>query len=179
MLRRNPKGDCPQVDSTAYVDSTAVVVGKVKIGRNVFIGPGACIRADEPGSSIVVEDSCNIQDRVVIHSLEGSSVMIEESTSLAHGCIIHGPCRTGKNSFVGFGSVVFDSELDEGVFVGHLAVVEGVSILSERVVESGKVVKSRDDVEKLGSADKNLRDFARNVVRVNLDLVRGYQESVE
>ena len=140
----------------------------------MFVGPGAVIRTDEPGSSIVVEDNCNIQDRAVIHSLEGSSVRIEESTSLAHGCIIHGPCKIGKNSFVGFGSVVFDSELDEEVFIGHLAVVEGVSILPERVVESGRVVNSRDDVKELGFADKNLKDFARNVVRVNLDLAKGY-----
>jgi carbonic anhydrase/acetyltransferase-like protein (isoleucine patch superfamily) len=156
-----------------------VIVGKVKIGRDVFVGPGAVIRADEPGSSIVVEDNCNIQDKVVIHSLEGSSVRIGEDTSLTHGCIIHGPCKIGKGSFVGFGSVVFDSELGEGVFVGHSAVVKGVTIPSERVVESGRVVKSRDDVKGLGFADKSLKDFARNVVRVNLDLVRGYQESVE
>ncbi len=140
----------------------------------MFVGPGMVIRADEPGSSIVVEDNCNIQDRVVIRSLEDSSVGIEENTSLAHGCIIHGPCKIGKNSFVGFGSVVFDSELGEGVFVGHLAVVGGVSIPPERVVESGTVVKSGDDVKELRLADKNVRDFARNVVKVNLDLVKGY-----
>jgi carbonic anhydrase/acetyltransferase-like protein (isoleucine patch superfamily) len=31
-----------------------VVIGKVKIGKNVFIGPVAVIRADEPRSSIII-----------------------------------------------------------------------------------------------------------------------------
>lgn len=52
MFRWNPQGDYPQVDKSAYIDPTAVIVGKVNIGKNVFVGPTAVIRADEPGSTI-------------------------------------------------------------------------------------------------------------------------------
>ena len=103
MLKmKNPQGDHPQIDNTAYIDSTAVIIGRVKIGKNVFVGPGAVIRADESESSITVEDNCNVQDRVIIHALENSSVLIEKNTSLAHGCIIHGPCKIGEDCFVDF-----------------------------------------------------------------------------
>ena len=62
---------------------------------------GAVIRADGPRSSIVIRDNCNIQERVIIHALENTSVFIEETGSLAHGCIIHGPCKIGKDCFIG------------------------------------------------------------------------------
>ena len=47
MIRRNPNGDLPEIDESAYVDQTAIVCGKVVVGANVFIGPYAVIRADE------------------------------------------------------------------------------------------------------------------------------------
>ena len=51
MSIRNHKNDCPQIDDTAYIHPTAVVTGKVTIGRNVFVAPWAVIKADEPSSS--------------------------------------------------------------------------------------------------------------------------------
>ena len=81
MFRCNPQGDYPQIDESVYIDPMAVLIGKVRIGRNVFIGPTTVIRADEPGSSINIEDNCNVQDRVIIHALENTSVLIEENTS--------------------------------------------------------------------------------------------------
>jgi len=109
MISWNPDGDRPQVDDSAYIHPTAVIISKVSIGKNVFVGPEAVIRTDEPGSSIIIRDNCNVQDRVIIHALENSSVLVEENASLTHGCIIHGPCKISRNSFVGFGSVVFKS----------------------------------------------------------------------
>ncbi len=175
MIRWNPEGDYPQIDNSAYIDPTAVIIGRVSIGRNVFIGPTAVIRADEPGSSIAIGDNCNIQDRVIIHALEGSFVLIGEGTSLSHGCIIHGPCKIGKGCFVGFGSVVFDAELKECVIVKHLAVVEKVNVFSDRVVESGQLVSCEDNVRELRRADERDKAFMEKVIKVNLNLVRGYK----
>ena len=175
MLRWNPKGDYPQIHDGAYIDPTAVIIGAVKIGNDVFIGPGAVIRADEPGSSIIIKDNCNIQDRVIIHALEDSFVLIEENTSLAHGCIVHGPCKIGKSCFIGFGSVVFESEIEERALIKHLAVVEKVNILSDRVVESGQVVNCRDNSGKLKYADKKDKEFMEKVIKINLNLVKGYK----
>jgi carbonic anhydrase/acetyltransferase-like protein (isoleucine patch superfamily) len=94
------------------------------------------------------KDNCNIQDRVIIHALSNTYVLIEENTSLAHGCIIHGPCKIGKDCFVGFGSVVFDAEIGKGTFIRHLSCVEKVIIPSDRVVESSQLVNCEDKVKK-------------------------------
>ena len=176
MLKmRNPQGDYPQIDKSAYIDPTAVIIGKVNIGRNVFVGPTAVIRADEPGSSVIVQDNCNIQDRVIIHALEDSSVLIEENTSLAHGCIVHGPCKIGKNCFIGFGSVVFKSEIGEKSLIKHLAVVEKVNVFFDRVVESGQLVNCKDNVRELRLADERDKAFMEKVIKTNLNLVKGYK----
>ena len=176
MIRKNPNGDHPNIDDTAYIDPSAVIIGKVKIGKNIFVGPAAVLRADEPNSSIIIEDNCNIQDRVVLHSLEDSLVLIEKSASLAHGSIIHGPCKIGNNCFIGFGSVIFNSEIGEGAVILHLVVLEGVNILSGKMIESSRSLRSIDDVSKLKQVDQKLKDFTRKVIKTNLDLDKMYKD---
>ena len=56
----------PQVSSTAFIDPTAIICGKVIIEDNVFIGPYAVIRADEVNNhgdmeAIVIKFDTNIQ----------------------------------------------------------------------------------------------------------------------
>ena len=178
MIRRNPNGDYPKIDKTAYIDPSAVIIGKVSIGKNVFVAPGAVIRADEAKSSVGIGDSSNIQDRVIIHALGNSSVIIGKNTSLSHGCIVHGPCKIGKGCFIGFGSVVFKSELADYVFIKHLAVVEGVNIPCQKVIPSGEVIDS-DKLKILKPVSKKTRDFSTQVIKTNLNLRKGYLKNNE
>ena len=170
MIRPNPQGDYPKIDKTAYIDLSAVIIGKVEIGKNVFVSPGAVIRADEPGSSISIGDNCNVQDRVIVHALGNSSVIIARNTSLSHGCIVHGPCKIGKGCFIGFGSVVFKSELADKVFVGHLAAVEGVVVSGKRCVLSGSVINHKNKTKALKIISREQEKFIQQVVAANLRL---------
>lgn len=170
MLRRNSYGDYPQVDKSSYVDRTAILIGKIKIGKNVFVAPGIVIRSDEPNTSIFVNDNCNIQDRVVIHALEGSSVRIDKASSLSHGCIVHGPCTIGQECFIGFGSVIFKSVLADKVFVGHLAVVEGVAVPKRRFIPSGSVIDHKNKTKVLKNTSQEQEKFIQQVISANLHL---------
>ena len=176
MIRKNPHGDLPEIDNSAYIDPAALVIGKVKIGKSVFIGPGAVVRADEPGSSIIIKDDCNVQDRVGIHALGNTSVEIGRSVSLSHGCIVHGPCKIGRQCFIGFGAVVFKSSLGDGVIVEHLAVVEGVSIPSKKAIPNGVVVDPKSRIKDLECASGELVTFSQKVIKANLNLVKGYKK---
>lgn len=60
MLRWSPHGNYPQIDKSVYIDSGTTISGNVIIGEKVFIGTGAVVRADEPGSSIIIQNDCNI-----------------------------------------------------------------------------------------------------------------------
>jgi len=175
MIQRNPNGDYPKIDKTAYVDPTAMIIGKVKIGKNVFVAPGAVIRADETKSSVSIGDGSNIQDRVIIHALGNSSVIIGENTSLSHGCIVHGPCRIGKECFVGFGSVIFKALIKDNVFIKSLAVIDGVKIPNGKLIPNGAIISTSRKIESLQSVSKEEVLFAKKVSDTNLRLVKGYK----
>lgn len=176
MIRSNPQGDFPRIDKSAFIDPTAVVIGKVRVGRNALVAPGAVIRADEAGSSISIGDNCNVQDRVIIHALGSSAVRIGNNTSLSHGCIVHGPCGIGKECFIGFGSVIFKATLHKGVFVKFLAVISGVVIPARRLIDDGMVVDAAEKVKKLTLVSTESEKFTRNVLKANLELTRGYKK---
>jgi carbonic anhydrase/acetyltransferase-like protein (isoleucine patch superfamily) len=178
-IRRNPAGDQPCIHPTAYIDPSAMVIGNVRIGPRVFVGPYAVIRADEPGPSgdvapIDIAAECNIQDGVFVHALGGSRVLVGPRTSLSHGCIVHGPCRVGAECFIGFRAVAFDAVLDEGVFVGAGGVLQGVDVQAGAFVAPGRTVLSADDAAALPKADPTHREFVAKVVAANLRLLDGY-----
>lgn len=178
MLKKNSCGDFPKVHRTSYIDPLALVIGRVNIGKNVFVGPFAVIRADEPKSSITIKNSCNVQDRVVIHALKNTSVKIDESTSLSHGCIVHGPCKISRSCFIGFGSVVFNAKLAEGVIVKHLSVVDGVNIPSKKLVTNGSIIDSDCKLTNLKIVNKELRKFTKEVVKTNLMFAKSYKNII-
>lgn len=175
MIRCNPSGEYPKIDKTAYIDPTAMIIGKVKIGKNVFVAPGAIVRADESGSSVTIGDSSNIQDRIIIHALGNSSVIIGKNTSLSHGCIVHGPCKIGKGCFIGFGSVIFKANIKDNVFVKSLVVIEGVRIPDKKLIPNGAIISSPKAVELLQSISKEEMVFAKRVIKANLWLAKGYR----
>jgi carbonic anhydrase/acetyltransferase-like protein (isoleucine patch superfamily) len=173
MLLKNPAGRMPRVCDTAYVSESAVIIGNVEIKGDVYIAPHTTIRADEPGSAIIIESGCNIQDNVVIHALGGSAVVVGKNTSLAHGCIVHGPCSFG---FIGFGSVVFNCTLGDDCVILHRTLVKDVKIYTRRLIEDGAVVNKQGIADRLGEVTVEYSDFVSRVVRTNLVLARSYSK---
>jgi carbonic anhydrase/acetyltransferase-like protein (isoleucine patch superfamily) len=178
MLIKNPSGEFPRIDPGAYVCSSAMITGNVKVGKQAIIAPNASIRADEPGSSIIIGDCCNIQDNVIIHSLTNTMVLIGDDTSLSHGCIVHGPIKIGSNCFIGFGSVVFDCSIGDNCFISHRALVRGVKIASGKVVPDGAVIVRQVEADALEAAKPENTQFALNVIKTNKLLAISYQREV-
>ncbi|MBM4103143.1 MAG: hypothetical protein FJ263_03710 [Planctomycetes bacterium] len=182
LLRPNPNGDWPQVDSTAHVDLTAQIIGNVRIGPHVYIGPNAVIRADETDDKgevlpIEIGAECNVQDGVIIHALVGTQVTISPRTSLSHGCIIHGPCTIGHGCFIGFRAAIFKAKLGDGVFVGTGAVVQGVDLVTNALVPPLVAVLSGEDIVKsVGTTSSVDKEFMKKIVSTNLVLTKGYRD---
>lgn len=179
MLKANPKTswspkECmATIAATAYVDESAAVIGDVRIGEEVYVGPCVSLRADE-ANPIIIGDRCNIQDGVVFHGLMGSSIMLGNKISIAHGAVIHGPLKIGDESFVGFNSVVHASTLGKKCFVGHAAAVIGVNLADGRFVPHGAVVDTQEMADSLGEVPEALKHFNDEVVEVNREFARGY-----
>ncbi len=177
-VRPNPRGDCPQIDPTAYVDPTATLIGLVRIASHVFIGPNVVIRADEVDKHgkvkpIVIEAQSNVQDAVIIHALAGTEVTIGRRTSLAHGAIIHGPCTVAERSFVGFGAVIFQAKVGSGAFIAARAVVQEAVLPPNTFVPSCAFI-SKDRLSQLGQVGPHERAFMETIIEANLKLVEGY-----
>ncbi|MCS4541384.1 MAG: carbonate dehydratase [Euryarchaeota archaeon] len=150
MLRENPVTSWnknrinPKVGRTAFVDKTAVIIGDIRIGREVMICPNAVIRADE-GFPIIIGEGSNVQDCVIIHALKGTSVKIGKNCSLAHGAVVHGPCEIGDNSFIGFNSVILKLKIGKNCFVSHNSTVIGVEIPDEKFVPPRSLIDSQKE----------------------------------
>lgn len=180
MIRRNPRGDLPQVHESAFVDPTAILCGRVVVQENVFIGPYAVIRADEVDAqghmdSIVIGAHSNIQDGVVIHSKSGAAVTIGERTSIAHRAIVHGPCTVGSGVFIGFNSVLFNCRVADGCVVRHNAVVDGVDLPPGFYVPSTERIGPRTDLSLIPRVTTQASEFSEDVARTNNNLVQGYK----
>ncbi|MDO5678782.1 MAG: carbonate dehydratase [Pelistega sp.] len=181
MLRKNPRGDYPEVHESAFVDPTAILCGLIKVGPNVFIGPYAVIRADEVDENgemepIVIGANSNIQDGVVIHSKDGASVTIGEHTSIAHRSIVHGPCVVGSHVFIGFNSVLFNTTVGDHAVVRHNCVVDGHDIPPSFYLPSATLVSRATDLNKLKTVPDDAREFSESVMHTNVSLACAYRK---
>ncbi|PCM44069.1 carbonate dehydratase [Marinobacter sp. ANT_B65] len=180
MIRKNPRGDLPQIHPSAFVDPTAILCGLVIVEENVFIGPYAVIRADEMDANnhiepIIIGAHSNIQDGVVIHSKSGAKVTIGQRTSIAHRAIVHGPCTVGNGVFIGFNSVLFNCIIEDGCVVRYNAVVDGCHLPPGFYVQSTERIGAETDLGAMPQVSADASEFSEDVARTNNDLVRGYK----
>ncbi len=174
----------PKIDESAYVHSFSRLIGDVRIGANVFVGPGSSIRADE-GTPFYIGENSNIQDGVVIHGLEKGrvvgddnkeySVWIGSNTCITHMALIHGPAYIGDECFIGFRSTVFNAKVGDGCIIMMHALIQDVEIPAGRYVPSGAVIVNQQQAERLPNVIDNDRYFANHVVEINEALLAGYR----
>lgn len=117
------KGTLPSVDESAFVAETAVLTGKVSVGKNANIWYGAVLRGDM--SDIVIGEDSNVQDNAVVHTGIKTPAIIGKGVTVGHGAIIHG-ASIGDNTLVGMGSIVLDgAKIGKNCIIGAGAVVTG------------------------------------------------------
>ena len=180
-VRPNLAGDYPQIDHTALIDPSAQIIGKVKIDRDVFVGPLTVIRADQRGpdgkvAPIQIDREVNIQDGVIIHSDPGASVIIGAKTSVAHGAIIHGPCTIGQECFIAVRASLYKVTLEDHVWIGMGAIAKLVTLQSFTRVPAGAVIRDRPEVLALRLVTDKEREYMEEVWAANSSLRMDYLE---
>ena len=140
------KGFVPVVDESAFVHPQATVTGNVIIGKDVYIGPGACIRGD--WGAIVIEDGCNVQENCTLHMFPGKTVHLKKAAHIGHGAVIHG-AQIGENSLVGMNAVIMDDvETGKECIIGALSFIKSGTVIPDRKMVVGnpaKIVKEVSD----------------------------------
>jgi len=178
-IRPNPAGDWPEIDVTAFVDPSAQVIGKIKLGPKVYVGPETVIRADEVGEDglvqpVIIETETHLQDGVIVHSRGGTSVLIGPRCTIAHGVIIHGPCTIGQECFLALRSVLYNATLEDGVWVGIGAIVMKSNVPSHTMIPAGSVIRTESDVRHFRLTHSKEEEYKGDVHAVARALREGY-----
>ncbi|MCW2880775.1 MAG: transferase hexapeptide protein [Sphaerisporangium sp.] len=95
----------PSIHPEAYVAPTAVVVGRVRLGRATSVWYGSVLRGDD--EAIEVDEECNIQDLCCLHSDPGLPAVLESRVSLGHRAMVHG-AHIESGVLVGIGAIVLN-----------------------------------------------------------------------
>ncbi len=122
----------PIIGKSSYISHTASVIGKVTIGEECYIAPGAVVKGDY--GEFKIGDGVSVQDNVVIHARPNENTMIGDNVTLGHGCIIHN-ATIRDDAVIGMGAIVSDyAIIGSWAIVGEGAVVRArFEIPNERI----------------------------------------------
>ncbi len=116
----------PVVAATAWVHPSAVVIGRVTLGDQVSVWPGAVLRGDR--DAIAIGDESNVQDGVVIHCDPGTPCLVGKRVTIGHRAVVHG-CVIEDGCLIGIGAVVLN-----GARVGAGSLVAAGAVVGEGMV---------------------------------------------
>jgi carbonic anhydrase/acetyltransferase-like protein (isoleucine patch superfamily) len=163
----------PQIDPTAWVAPTAVLIGNVIVEAGANIWFGAVLRGDN--EAITVGAGSNVQENAVLHTDMGFPLTIGANCTIGHKAMLHG-CTIEAGSLIGMGATLLNgAKIGAGSLVGACALVtEGKEIAPGSLVMGApaKVVRELDAAAQarlLKSAEgyrANAARFARGMVAV-------------
>jgi carbonic anhydrase/acetyltransferase-like protein (isoleucine patch superfamily) len=132
MIRAH-RGVLPRIAASAYIDSSAQVIGDVEIGERSSIWPGAVLRGDV--HPIRIGEESSIQDNCVVHVDEGEPTTIGNRVTVGHSVVLHG-CTVEDDSLIGIGAIVLNgARIGRGSVVGAGSLIpEGTEIPPESLV---------------------------------------------
>ena len=129
----------PSIAKSAYIDSTAVVIGQVEIGTDASVWPMTVIRGDV--HKISIGAMSNIQDGSILHvthrsshNPEGGPLNIGQGVTVGHGAILHA-CQIDDYCLLGMGSII----LDEAQMEHHSMLGAGSVLPSGKIIRSGEL----------------------------------------
>lgn len=146
MIRPCPfTGEAPVIDPTAYVDASAQVLGRVRIGARSSVWLNTVVRGDV--HRIDIGDEVNVQDLSCLHVLKDRfSLTLEDRVSIGHGVTLHG-CRIGAYTLVGMGATVLDNvEIGPECLVGAGALVTPGTRVPPRSLVIGSPAKVKREL---------------------------------
>ena len=136
-------GVAPQVDPTAFIHSSAQVIGDVHIGAQSSLWFNVVARGDV--YYIRIGARTNIQDNSTVHVTGGHHpTLIGDDVTVGHAVVLHG-CTIGHRCLIGIGAIILD-----GCEIGDECMIGAGALLTPRtVIPSGHLA--------LGSPAKPVR----------------------
>jgi carbonic anhydrase/acetyltransferase-like protein (isoleucine patch superfamily) len=160
----------PEISAGAYVHPDAVVIGRVTIGVDATVWPGAVLRGDY--GSISVGAATSIQDGCVIHATEELSTHIGSRCVVGHlahleGCVVEDDCLIGSGSVLLHRVVV-----GSGALVAAGAVVSPGTQVPSGALALGVPARIREDRVAPGAFGDSVGRYVANGHRYAAELRR-------
>jgi carbonic anhydrase/acetyltransferase-like protein (isoleucine patch superfamily) len=118
FLRQQPK-----IHKSAYLASTAVVLGDVTLGAHASVWYGAVLRGDI--NRIVIGHHSNVQDNAVLHIAEDFPCVLGNWVTVGHSAVVHA-CKIGDETLVGMGAVIMD-----GAVIGKQSIIGAKALVTQ------------------------------------------------
>jgi len=134
----------PAIHPSAFIAPDAVVIGRVTIGANASVWPGAVLRGDD--EPIEIGDGSNVQDGAVLHTDPGCPLVVGPNVTVGHQAMLHG-CTIGAGSLIGIQVIVYNKAV-----IGRDCLVGLGALITE-----GKVFGDRSLI--VGVPARRLRDL--------------------
>jgi len=129
------EGRRPRIAESAFVASTAVVIGEVIIGESCYVGHGAILRGDY--GTITIGGGTAVEEGVIVHARPGGASTFGERVTLGHGAMIHN-ATVEAEAVIGMRATVSnDAVVGRGAIVGEAALIRGGQRVSPGVVAVG------------------------------------------
>lgn len=111
----------PEIDPSAYIADSAIVVGKARIHANASLWFHVSIRADN--DTITIGENSNVQEASVLHTDPGYPLTVGRNVSIGHQAMLHG-CTIGDGSLVGMQAIILNgAKIGRNCLVGAGALV--------------------------------------------------------
>ncbi|UOD49550.1 gamma carbonic anhydrase family protein [Orrella daihaiensis] len=148
----------PQIDDSAYVHESAVIIGDVRIGARASIWPNVSIRGDN--IRIDIRAGSNIQEGCVLHVDPDTPLTVHENVTVGHQAMLHG-CTIHSGSLIGMQAIVLNhAVIGKNCLIGAGAIIpEGREIPDgSLVIGIGKIVRTLSD-EEIATMHANNRNY--------------------
>jgi carbonic anhydrase/acetyltransferase-like protein (isoleucine patch superfamily) len=165
-MLRPYKSILPTVHPTAFVDSSAQVIGDVHVGAESSIWMGVVVRGDV--NVIRIGDRSNIQDLTLVHvMIDTHPTLIGNDVTVGHSAVVHG-CTIEDRCLIGMGAILLN-----GCVIGTGSIVAAGALVPEgMVVPPGSMVMGVPaKVRRPLTADEaaSIQGYADRYVKYRLD----------
>ena len=124
----------PVVDASAFVHSSAHVIGDVRIGPDSSVWFHVVLRGDV--HQIRIGTRTNIQDNATVHvTRRRHATLVGDDVTVGHNAVLHG-CTVGNRCLIGISAVVLDRcVIDDDCLIGA-----GALLTPGTIIEPGQLV---------------------------------------
>jgi carbonic anhydrase/acetyltransferase-like protein (isoleucine patch superfamily) len=140
------EGRTPQVGQDSFVAESALVIGDVQIGKDVYIGHGVILRGDY--GTIVVGEGTAIEEGAVVHARPDDRTIFGHFVTVGHGAMIHN-AQIKDYAVIGMRATISDySVVGEWAIIGEMGLVKNSQRVPDGRVAVGVPVRIVNEVDK-------------------------------